>query len=78
MARTRPVVLGLVVVVLVGAVAFALRFWPQASSLRYVADGAPFAVMVSLRPTTPSADVPESVTVELPTGERIIARRLKQ
>lgn len=75
--RRRLVLYGLSVI-LIGAVAAVLRFVVAApSSQRYVATGAAFAVMVSVRPIAPGATPPDSITVELPTGERLTARRLR-
>jgi len=75
--RRRLVVYGLVVILL-GALGVALRFTlTSPSSQRYVATGTSFAVMVSVRPTAAGATMPETVTVELPTGERLTAHRLR-
>jgi hypothetical protein len=75
--RRRLVVYGLSIL-LVGALGVVLRFVvAPPASLRYVASGTSFAVMVSLRPTTARAVAPDSITVELPSGERLTAHRLR-
>ncbi len=67
---------GLLVVLVGAAVASALFLWRSPPSVRYAGSAAGVSATVALRLESPSAVPPQTVTVDLGNGVRLVASRL--